>query len=756
MSNLNLPQAMRDADRWILWKPVPDAKTGKIIKKPLDPRTRKPFPRGSHWQTDPARWVSYAEAIKTGEPLGFLLGDGFAGVDLDDVIEQGHLAPWAQAIRQQFPTYAEVSPSNTGIKLFMHGRIAGDLIGKRAGIEVYDRQRFFTVTGKTLQPLVEVTDCTEALQALYDRLASGDVIELCRLRGLLLGSGTDEYLDLICPWASEHTSATNASSTSVRADGEGFSCLHAHCAERTIGDLRRWLGLPKQAPAGAFDVTEIDLKSLTPRVWASLHGVEHLFLQGGVPVRADHVPDNRQQGRPTWVFQPLTVDKLRHEVAQVATFSMRVENAFKQVVPPSDVIRDMLAAPTSRIPLPVVSRITYAPTMAPDGTINLTPGYQPETGTFYLPDPRIAIPSVPDEPDGDALARAVATLLEPIAEFNFVGDADLIHAVGLMLLPFVRALIDGPTPLHLFKKPVAGSGATLLAETLLYPAVGLDVAKMTTVETNDEWRKTITATLLLGPTVTFIDNARELVSPILAQAITNVVWQDRILGASRTALLPVECAWVATGINPDLHTEIARRVVACRLDPQTDRPWMRTGFAIPNLRVWSRDHRGAMIAAVLTLARAWHVAGRPHPVRQLGMFEAWSDVIGGILTYAGLQGFLANLDDVYDDADVEGDAIRWFYEKWQSEHGSKPVRIHTTALWALMDGSPVHGVLSATTARGRSTQYAVWVRRLKHRVVELQNGDQVRLVQAKDAATTRREDWCLLPAVAPSEEALPF
>src|SRR5262245_31006491 len=149
-TTMNIPTAMRNAARWMIWRASSDPKTGHILKKPLDPRTKKPFVRGSNWQTDPARWVSYDEAVSTGENLGFVLGDGFAGIDLDDVIESGKILPWAQAIIDQFNTYAEISPSNTGLKLFMHGRISGDAIGKRAGVEIYDRKRFFTVTGKAL------------------------------------------------------------------------------------------------------------------------------------------------------------------------------------------------------------------------------------------------------------------------------------------------------------------------------------------------------------------------------------------------------------------------------------------------------------------------------------------------------------------------------------------------------------------------------------------------------------------------------
>lgn len=40
-----------------------------------------------------------------------------------------------------------------------------------------------------------------------------------------------------------------------------------------------------------------------------------------------------------------------------------------------------------------------------------------------------------------------------------------------MLNPFVRDLIDGPTPLHLIEAPVAGTGKGLLASIAMLPAL---------------------------------------------------------------------------------------------------------------------------------------------------------------------------------------------------------------------------------------------------------------------------------------------
>ena len=136
------------------------------------------------------------------------------------------------------------------------------------------------------------------------------------------------------------------------------------------------IGRKARIPEGTFDVTEMDLKALTPSVWTRLAESNtpiRRCLQGGIPVRAVHVPENSAKRRPTWVFQPLEADKLRNEVAQIASFHELRAKTYRQVVPPRDLVRDMLATPPERVPLPIVTRITYAPTMADDGTIALAP-----------------------------------------------------------------------------------------------------------------------------------------------------------------------------------------------------------------------------------------------------------------------------------------------------------------------------------------------------------------------------------------------
>jgi hypothetical protein len=103
-----------------------------------------------------------------------------------------------------------------------------------------------------------------------------------------------------------------------------------------------------------------------------------------------------------------------------------------------------------------------------------------------------------------------------------------------------------------------------------------------------------------------------------------------------------------TANNPTLSLELMRRTVRVRLDPATERAWQRRNdWRHPNLLGWAREHRVELIQAALTLTLGWIDAGRPSDTPRLGMFESWSEVMGGILLVADVPGFLENLDDTY-------------------------------------------------------------------------------------------------------------
>src|SRR5205085_1457638 len=60
--------------------------------------------------------------------------------------------------------------------------------------------------------------------------------------------------------------------------------------------------------------------------------------------------------------------------------------------------------------------------------------------------------------------------------------------------------------------------------------------------------------------------------------------------------------------------------------------------------------------------------------RTLGSYERWAAVMGGILTTAGIPGFLGNLSEFYEAADIEGAIWRQFVAGWWETFEDQEVR----------------------------------------------------------------------------------
>ncbi len=354
--------------------------------------------------------------------------------------------------------------------------------------------------------------------------------------------------------------------------------------------------------------------------------------------------------------------------------------------PPAAVVKDLLSLP--QWPgVPALSGIVTAPLVAPDGTLRTEPGYLPDARVYYHAPGTLALPD--NTPTPENISAAKTLLLDTLMrDFPFVDQSSRAHALALLLLPFVRLLIPGPTPFHLIDAPTAGTGKSLLAELVSIPFVPGAAIPTTAAEDEDEWRKKITSSLLRGPSHFWVDNIqRRLVSGQLAAAITAVEWSDRRLGQSEDVTLPVRCVWVGTGNNATLSDEITRRTLWIRLDARVERPWLREGFHIGDIKAWARQERPKLIAAALTLVRAWLEAGRPkYSGKPLGSFERWSEIIGGILETIEVPGFLANASELYDRLDPEREAWGAFLTKWHKEYGDNPKGVSEIFPLATEDG----------------------------------------------------------------------
>ena len=382
------------------------------------------------------------------------------------------------------------------------------------------------------------------------------------------------------------------------------------------------------------------------------------------------VPDD--EGRP--VATTITEERLRHMLARLAHWKrLNGKGELVAAPPPLGVVKSVLATPDPA--LPVLVGIVNTPVFGRNGKLLTSPGYHPDARLLYAPMPGFTVPAIPVRPSAAEIAGARSLLCEDLlGDFPFVGPAELAHVVALLLLGFLRGMIDGPTPLHLIEKPTPGSGATLMVDAIATILTGAGASVMTEGRDDEEWRKRVTAKLRQIPAIVLIDNLRnKLDSAAVAAALTAPFWEDRILGASEMARLPIRCLWIATGNNPEFSNEMARRLVRIRLDPHVERPWQRTDFRHPDLMTWVRANRPRLVAACLTLCQAWIAAGKPRASRTIGSYENWAQIIGGVLEVAGIPGFLGNLDEMMEASDSEGAVWRSFVSAWWDRFGTAEV-----------------------------------------------------------------------------------
>lgn len=421
-----------------------------------------------------------------------------------------------------------------------------------------------------------------------------------------------------------------------------------------------------------IDATIGDLDAITRLAWNVIEAGNippRLFLHGTLPVRIEH----HEHGAPRLV--ELTADRLRHELATFAHWTKETRRGVAEVPPPMHVVRNVLAAPNLR--LPALTRIVETPVFAPDGRLVEIPGYDKGSGIYlapYTPNLNLVFAVHPTRSD---VQRARGLIDELLHDFPFVGVPDRTHSVCLLVEPFARALIPGPTPIYVVEAPCPGSGKGLAVTVLLFPALGPRMAMVAEAKDDDEWRKRITAALREGHAAIILDNlTRPLTSGVVANALTTPRWTDRLLGRNEMISLPVRTTWALTGNNVAMSLEIARRSVHIRLDPKRDRPWLRDGFRHPNLVAWVQAHRTDLIWAAIVLTQAWLDAGRPAPkANPLGSFESWTQVIGGIVEHAGFPDFMSNALEFYETVDSEGAAWRLFVELWWAKFWGQPVTV---------------------------------------------------------------------------------
>jgi primase-polymerase (primpol)-like protein len=145
-----LPTVLQQQSRWCLWRYHHEGT--RWSKVPCMPSAA--YARSN----DVSTWVSFDQALvayRAGafDGLGFMLGDGWAGLDLD------HCQDTDDAIRSRLTCYLERSPSGTGYKAIGRShRIGGEIKFDTGTRTPWRGARFFAMTGHgSGDPTVDIT-----------------------------------------------------------------------------------------------------------------------------------------------------------------------------------------------------------------------------------------------------------------------------------------------------------------------------------------------------------------------------------------------------------------------------------------------------------------------------------------------------------------------------------------------------------------------------------------------------------------------
>jgi len=191
-----VPAELCAAPRWVAWRTVEG-------KKPPVRADGAPL---KDWKAQPLTWEqaqARAEAVEGG--VGFLLGEGIGGLDLDNCRDPktGDLDQRAQAVLDQCPgAYAEVSPSGLGVKVF--GRCEGwlELTFRRKPdrVDVSRKSKgYFTVTGEALEGRTELPELDlHTLEVVFGDAREAKASEGAALPDVVLPGRQNEALHKLC------------------------------------------------------------------------------------------------------------------------------------------------------------------------------------------------------------------------------------------------------------------------------------------------------------------------------------------------------------------------------------------------------------------------------------------------------------------------------------------------------------------------------------------------------------------------------
>lgn len=531
-----IPQMLKEKAQWVLWRAEYLPEKDKVNKIPINPKNYR-----NASSTDAATWTSFDEtvqALKPGCGIGFVLAadDGLIGIDIDGCINDEMIEPWAQAVIKGLNSYSEVSPSGTGIRIFVEADWPPG--GNRKGqLEVYSQGRFLTITGNHLEgtPLT-IERRQEALNALHERYfpskqtaeappsATSSPIFLSDSTLIKIAQNSKQGPDFTRLLAGEWQNIYESQSQADQA----FCNMLAFWTRKNPGQM---------------DSIFRNSGLYRPK-WDEIHGAQtygEMTIKKAIDdTRNVFEPKNNARNDFAETFHEEVANKLTTIVANNRFLDTMADEALKALIlsnnPPflfnrnGELVKINLVQEKDRynnvVTRPVIKLVgeaslrgylarsaNYVKTRSVNGEIKYLPTTPPLevvrdvlsrdnwegipllrgvvgapvmrwdgslyddpgydiTTALYYSSENFKMLKIPTNPTSLDINQAVAILMDLLADFPFDSEASKANIMAAIITPVLRDQIEGAVPMLLIDKPSQGTGASLLSDLISIVATG--------------------------------------------------------------------------------------------------------------------------------------------------------------------------------------------------------------------------------------------------------------------------------------------
>lgn len=327
------------------------------------------------------------------------------------------------------------------------------------------------------------------------------------------------------------------------------------------------------------------------------------------------------------------------------------------------VAEDILYNPD--LPFERITGLVNTPTFREDLSLITTPGLDRRTGIFYAPDPELRNFTFGTDATKENAAASLKLLQELLTDFPFLeqsAEVDKLTYISALLTLFLRSAIPDVIPSLCLDGNDRSVGKSLLCSMLSYIVFDVDCATMSAPTTKTEWSSKIDSILLAGTPFQVIDNiVGEFANDDLAGVLTARRRNIRIKGQTKIINVPHNTFWVFNGNEMKVDSDMAERLIRCRLQHpdarsrNQDEFFIQKEYQLSLPKLLKRD-RAKYMQACLNIICAWVNAGAPRRKQRLRMakYGEWESVLGGIFDWLlGEQKFLSTHSQHTSAVDTE-------------------------------------------------------------------------------------------------------